>query len=693
LDAPASVVPYVGPERQKALAAVGVTTVAELLEFFPRRYLDRSRIVRVRDLRETEHEVTVVGTVAFMQVMRSRRGKSWLVAGIDDGTDVLHCVWFQGISYWQKHMREGEMVAVSGLVQDFNGWRIVHPAVDRLGEDGDRELYNTGRIISLYPGALELRRVGLESATLRRIMRAALNIAQRELEEYLVEDDLRALGALSRAEAFEQIHFPASYEQLQAAWQRVRYEELFFYQLLFAYRRRLNRVTPGGLAFETVGPVTKKALHALPFELTEGQKQVLREIRTDLQSPVPMQRLLQGEVGSGKTTVALLAMTMAADSGFQSALMAPTELLAQQHAQKIAEPAHAAGLRVCLLRGKQKTAERREILSAIASHSVDIVVGTHALLQEKITFPKLGLVIVDEQHRFGVEQRSILRSKGTRPHLLLMTATPIPRTLRLAHVGDLDESILRELPGGPRQVTTVRRAETDRDKIYPFLVEQARAGHRVFVICPLVEESERSDTEAAIEYYARVSRGVLRAVGVGLLHGRMSSEEKQAAIGKFRSGETPVLVSTPVVEVGVDVPEAAVMLVENAERFGLAQLHQLRGRVGRKGQKAWFILLPGPRVTPEAEERLNALLASDDGFVLAQKDLEIRGSGEVFGTRQSGEYELRYANPVRDEALLVAARESAFRLVETDPDLAQHPALRARFQQRHAHKLGLLAGG
>jgi ATP-dependent DNA helicase RecG len=693
LDAPVSAVPYIAAERQKALASVGVATIAELLEFFPRRYLDRSHIMRVSELRETEHEVTVVGTVAFTKVNRSRRGKSWLVAGIDDGTDVLNCVWFQGISYWQKQMREGEMVAVSGMAQEYGGWRIIHPAVDRLGEDGDRELYNTGRIISLYPGTMDLRRVGLESATLRRIQRAALNIAHAELIEYLPEDDLRMIGALPRAEAFEQIHFPDSYEQLQAAWQRVRYEELFFYQLLFAYRRRLNRITPGGIAFETVGPITKKALHALPFELTEGQKVVLKEIRADLQSPVPMQRLLQGEVGSGKTTVAFLAMAMAADSDYQSVLMAPTELLAQQHAQRISESAQQAGLRVCLLRGKQKIAERRALLSAIAAHQVEIVVGTHALLQEKITFAKLGLVIVDEQHRFGVEQRSILRSKGTRPHLLLMTATPIPRTLRLAHVGDLDESVLRELPGGTRQVATVRRTEEDREKIYTFIIEQVKSGNRVFIICPLVEESEHSDTEAAIEYFTRVSKGVLRKAGVGLLHGRMSSEEKQAAITKFRSGETPVLVSTPVVEVGVDVAEATMMLVENAERFGLAQLHQLRGRIGRKGQKSWFILLPGARVTPEAEERLNALLATDDGFVLAQKDLEIRGSGEVFGTRQSGEFELRYANPARDEKLLLAARERAFALVEQDPDLKDCPLLRRRFELKHAHKLGLLAGG
>jgi ATP-dependent DNA helicase RecG len=688
-----SAVPFIGPEREKALGEIGIATIGDLLEFYPRRYLDRSHILRIRDLCETEHEVTVVGTVSFIKPMRNRRGRQWLIAGIEDGTGTLQCVWFQGISYWQRALREGEMVAVSGMPSEKDTWQIVHPAVDRLGEEGDREGYNTGRIISLYPGGLDLRKVGLESSTFRRIMRAALNIAQHDLPEFLPTEQLTAINALPRSEAIEQIHFPASYGQLQAAWQRVRYEELFFYQMLFAYRRRLNETLPGGIAFDIIGPITKKVLAALPFQLTEGQKDVLKDIRADLQKPIPMQRLLQGEVGSGKTTVALMAMAMAADSGYQSTLMAPTELLAEQHARTIQQVADAAGLKMRMLRGKQKVAERRAILAEIANHQVDIVVGTHALLNEKLTFARLGLVIVDEQHRFGVEQRSSLRSKGTRPHLLLMTATPIPRTLRLAHVGDLDESILKELPGGPRRVQTLRRSELDRDKIYHFLIEQAEAGHRVFILCPLVEESEKVDTEAAVEYHARVSRGVLRKVKVGLLHGRMKSDEKQAALDKFRSNETPILVATPVIEVGVDVPEATVMLVENPERFGLAALHQLRGRIGRKGQKAYFILMPGPKPTPEAEERIKALLATDDGFVLAQKDMEQRGSGEFFGTRQSGEFELRYSNPVRDEQLLLVAREQAFALIESDPELHSMPALRARFRKKHAHKLEFLAGG
>jgi ATP-dependent DNA helicase RecG len=693
LHSPVASLMNIGPARETALAEIGIHTIENLISFYPRRYLDRSRIMKVKDLVESEHEVTLVGEVAYLQPMRSRRGKSWLVAGVDDGTDVIQLKWFQGISYWQKALKVGDMVAVSGIAEDKGVWQIIHPAVDRLGEAGDREMYNTGRIISLYPGTLALRKVGLESATMRKIMRNALNVGRSEMDEYLPLGDLAQVGAMTRPEAMEQIHFPTDQNLLFAAWNRVRYEELFFYQLLFALRRYHNRIAPGGSAFERIGPVTKKVLAALPFELTDGQKDVLHEIRADLESPVPMQRLLQGEVGSGKTTVALLAMAMAADSGFQSVMMAPTELLAEQHAQKILPIANTAGLSVRLMRGKQRTAERREILAAIASGLVEITIGTHALLNEKLSFPRLGLVIIDEQHRFGVEQRTALRSKGIRPNLLLMTATPIPRTMRLAHVGDLDISSLRELPGGPRRVVTTARGELDRPKVYSFLIERAKLGERVFIICPLIEESEKLDTEAAIEYHRRVSGGILKAVKVGLLHGRQKSEEKLAALERFRSGQTPIIVATPVIEVGVDVPEASVMLVENPERFGLAQLHQMRGRIGRLGQKAWMILLPGQKLTPEAGARIKVLEETTDGFVIAEKDLELRGSGEFFGTRQSGEYELRYSDPVRDEALLMAARAKALELIESDPDLRGNSRLRAKFEQEHAHKLGFLAGG
>ncbi len=450
---------------------------------------------------------------------------------------------------------------------------------------------------------------------------------------------------------------------------------------------------PGVSAFENIGPITRKVLDALPFPLTEGQKEVLKEVRTDLSGPYPMQRLLHGEVGSGKTTVALLAAAMAADAGYQTAFMAPTEILAQQHARTIAPAAQAAGLSIRILRGKQSVSQKREVFSAVAAGVVDILVGTHALLNEKLTFPRLGLLVIDEQHRFGVEQRAQLSGKGKRPNLLVMTATPIPRTLRLAELGDLDVSTLRELPGGPRDVTTAVRYGPDRARVYKYILEQAALGNKVFIICPLVEESDKVQAEAAVDYHKRVSTGVLKSIQVGLVHGRMDSDEKEAAVKAFRDGITPVLVATPVVEVGVDVPDASVMIIENPERLGLAALHQLRGRIGRKGQKSLFVLLPGPKLTEEARARLEAIQSTNDGFEIAELDFKLRGSGELFGTRQSGEAEYRHYIPERDEALLQYARDRAFTMVNEDPELSKYPALRERFRETHLPKLGLLAGG
>ncbi len=687
LSRPVTVVRMIGGYRQRALVEFGIRTLGDLLEFYPRKYIDRSHIVRIADVRLTEHELTVVGEVQYANLMKSRRGKEWLAVGLNDGSGLLECVWFQGTSYWSRQLKEGEWIAASGTIEEAASKRFVHPAIDRLGDDGDRELFNTGRIIPLYPGGMALKKVGLESRLFRQIMVEALRIASGDLEEYLPLNDLLQINALTRFDSLRQIHSPDSTAELNSAWKRVRYEELFMQQLLFAMLREKNRTSPGNATFDHIGPLTRKTLDALPFQLTEGQKQVLSEIRHDLQSGIPMRRLLQGEVGTGKTTVALLAMAMAADAGYQSVMMAPTELLASQHAQRLLDLSAAAGLSVRLLRGKQPARERYDVLQSIANEATQIVVGTHALIQNKVEFSKLGLVVIDEQHRFGVEQRAALHSKGIRPHLLLMTATPIPRSLRLAQVGDLDVSTLRELPGGARQIVTVVRTEVDRPKIYKFLVEEAQRGHRVFIVCPLIEESEKVDTESVVNYHLRVSSGPLKAVRVGLLHGRMKIEEKALALSRFRSGETPILVATPVIEVGVDVPEATVMLIENAERFGLAALHQLRGRVGRRGQKGYFIMLPGPRMTAEADARLKALVESDDGFVIAEKDLELRGSGEFFGTRQSGEFDLRYSNPVQDQELLEFAHGRATELVAMDPELRRYPALQSRFSRRYAHKL------
>ncbi|MFH1011397.1 MAG: ATP-dependent DNA helicase RecG [bacterium] len=682
----------IGPIRAKALSEAGIQTVEELLEYFPRGYLDRRNIVPIKDVHLTEREITVVGKIAFAELVRGRRAHR-LIVGIEDGTGYLQCVWFQGTTYWERVLKPGLTVAASGVVRYYDGYQLAHPAIDILSEDDDDRLYQTGQIVSLYPSNLFLRKVGLDSRAIRRSIYAALNLARPELVDAFPDDYLRAANVPQRGDAIEAIHFPKDDNTLRSGWNRIKYEELFFFQLLFALRRRAVKAPERGLPFETVGEITRQVLAALPFKLTEGQKAVLHEIRQDLQSPMAMQRLLQGEVGSGKTMVALLAMAMAADSGYQSALMAPTELLADQHARNLSPLVEAAGLHLRLVRGKQSAQERREILSAIATGEAQIVVGTHALLEQKVKFEKLGLVIIDEQHRFGVVQRTLLREKGPMPHLLLMTATPIPRTLTLSHFGDLDVSILRELPAGKRRVTTVLRTGAERDKIYHFIIETAQKGDRVFILCPLVEESEKIDTEAAMEYHARVQAGVFRDFKVGLLHGRQKSEEKSATLIKFRSGEIKILVATPVVEVGVDVPDATVMLIEGAERFGLSQLHQLRGRIGRKGQQAFCILLPGPHITEEAQARMDAICATDDGFELAERDLALRGGGEFFGTRQHGEIELRWANPEQDRILLLIAREQAFSLVERDPELQTVPKLRAHFEHRHAHRLQFVAAG
>ncbi len=694
LKEPVTILRQVGEFRTKALEKIGVRSLDDLIRFYPRRYLDRSRQLTIRELVPTEYEVTVVGKVISVDTRRTRTGKVMLTAMINDLSGTLKCVWFQGAQYWQKQLVVDELVAVSGKLTDEETRVFTHPAVDRLGEDGDESrMFNTGKIVALYPMSLDLRKVGLETRNMRRIQQEALALVRTELSEYLPPDDLAVADALPLSEAMFQVHFPDSPDLLAKAWRRVRFEELFFHQLLFALRKHYNKVLPGVGPFDNIGPITRKVLDALPFPLTNGQKEVLTEIRQDLTSPMPMQRLLHGEVGAGKTTVALLAAAMAADAGFQTAFMAPTEILAQQHARSIAPPAQAAGLSVRILRGKLTVPQRREIFSAVAAGVVDIVVGTHALLNEKLSFPRLGLLVIDEQHRFGVEQRAQLSSKGKRPNLLVMTATPIPRTLRLSELGDLDVSTLRELPGGPRDVTTAVRYGPDRERVYKFLLDQAKTNQRVFIVCPLVEESDKIQVEAAVDYHKRVSTGVLKSVKVGLLHGRMDSDEKEAAVKAFREGVTPILVATPVVEVGVDVPDASVMVIENPERLGLAALHQLRGRIGRKGQKSVFILLPGPKLTEEAKARLEAIQSTSDGFEIAELDFKLRGAGELFGTRQSGEAEHRHYIPERDEPLLNFARERAFSMVEHDPELKEYPLLREKFRQSHLPKLGLLAGG
>jgi len=565
----------------------------------------------------------------------------------------------------------GEKLAVSGRVRFYKGLQIAHPEYDRLVDEGDVALFHTGRIIPLYPTTRELIEQGLDSRGLRRLIRQALEEYSAHIGENLPSEVLERHGLISRREALNAIHFPLDSGHLEQARRRLKFEELFFLELMMAYRRRLHRVQEKGVALSKVGHQTRGLVQRLPFELTEAQKRVLRQIWEDMKRETPMNRLLQGDVGSGKTIVALVAMVLAVDNGFQAALMAPTEILAEQHYITFRKLLEDMGVPVACLIGGMPSSRKREILEGLEAGKISIVVGTHALIQEKVQFKNLGLVVIDEQHRFGVMQRARLREKGWNPNVLVMTATPIPRTLALTVYGDLDVSVLDEKPVGRQAVVTVWRREDKRREIYQFVAEQIARGKQAYIVFPLVEESEKVDLKAATESYERLRREVFTDGSIALLHGRMKPEEKEQIMEAFKEGRIKVLVCTTVIEVGVDVPQASIMVIEHAERYGLPQLHQLRGRVGRGAEKSYCILISARRITEEAQRRLETLVRTTDGFEISEEDLKLRGPGEFFGLRQHGFPRLKIADLVTDTDILLDAREAAFDLVAQDAPLKQ----------------------
>jgi ATP-dependent DNA helicase RecG len=681
----------IGVRRADALAAAGVRTVRDLLFYFPRRYLDRSVIVPLAQLhRHLDTVVTVIGRV-FGIVMLGK-GRKRLVVTIRDLDGSLDLVFFQGLQFWRKAFEHGEVLAASGTVNLF-GRRanIVHPDIDRLQDERTLEFINTGGIIPVYPSGAELEAVGLNRhGGFRRIIAAAL---QRGLPD--VEDPFDTPGGeagegggasmlqrrslLALRPALEAIHHPPSQELLEQARRRLIFDEFFALSLLRAFQQWRNRNAAPGIAFRGDSPSARRLVDALPFALTAAQKRVIREIVADMERPVPMNRLLQGDVGSGKTVVALLAMLVAVDNGCQCALMVPTEILAEQHYRSITALLRDPAVPVALLTGQMPAARRAEVCAAVANGMVQIVVGTHALIQESVSFPRLGFVVIDEQHRFGVEQRARLRTKSAAPDVLVMTATPIPRTLAMTLYGDLDVSVIDELPAGRKRIRTAVRFEEDRAAVQRFIADEVSAGHRAYIVYPLVSESEKVDLKAASEGFEALRDGVFPQFRVGLLHGRMPPAEKDAVMQDFARGAIDILVATTVIEVGVDVPAATVMLVEHADRFGLAQLHQLRGRVGRGTAQGTCILMTERGIffagngASDARRRLETLRDSLDGFRIAEVDLDIRGPGDLWGTAQAGFPELRIADLLRDGPILEEAREEAFRIVARDPQL-RHPA-------------------
>jgi ATP-dependent DNA helicase RecG len=681
----------IGPKRAALLRRAEIETVEDLLYYFPRRYLDRSNLIPIGRLKPDEF-ATVIGRVYSVETLAGRRKR--LIVLVGDGTGFLTCVWFQALQYLKKAFKTGETVAFSGKVTHYRGPQMVHPEYDKISDEGETDLTHTGGIIPLYPSTEGLKRGGFDSRGFRRIIHQVIHKLP-PVEETLPVELLRRQSLMSLGEALHHMHYPADWQHLRQAQNRLKFEELFYLQLFLALQRKVYREQKKGISFERIGDFTRKLVSQLPFELTDAQKKVLHEIRHDMKSERPMNRLLQGDVGSGKTIVACITMLIAVENGYQAALMAPTEILAEQHYLTIHQWLEQYGVHVSLLKGSLRAGEKQEKLKSLANGDIHVIIGTHALVQEGVEFSKLGVVVIDEQHRFGVMQRAFLRQKGIYPDVLVMTATPIPRTLALTLYGDLDVSIINEMPPGRLPIRTAWRSEGKREAIYEFIRRDLKKGGQAYIVYPLVEESEKIDLAAAKAGHESLSKTIFKDYRVGLLHGRMKGEDKEKVMQEFKSGQLHVLVSTTVIEVGVDVANASVMLIEHAERFGLTQLHQLRGRIGRGQRPSTCILLAQYPLSEDAKKRLQAMIQTQDGFQIAEKDLEIRGPGEIFGTRQHGTLNLRIADLTTDGPILEKAREEAFTLIESDPafDKPENHRVRQTYHGRYHGKFGLIEVG
>src|SRR5882724_13094843 len=677
----------VGPQRAALLAKKALTTVEDALFFVPLRHEDRTRLTPFRALQPGQAQ-TCSGVIVGLSPPPPGRSRMPFTAMLRDDSGYVTASWFGG-SYLGRVLKRGQRLVLHGKVIRYKGAiNLQHPDYE-IVEAGEDERLHTGRLVPVYSTT-----EGLHQRALRRLMWTIVEQFTDGVAEILPEParTRRRLAALPVA--LRDAHFPENENALATAHRRLAFDDFLFLQLgLAILRSRTTRAR--GVALNPPGDLVSRLRAALPYRLTSAQERVWSEIRRDMAAPFPMHRLLQGDVGSGKTVVAALAVLTAIEAGYQAAVMAPTEILAEQHFMTFRHLLEPLGVRLTLLTSSLKPRERAARRAALAAGDTACVVGTHALVQEGVEFRRLGLVVVDEQHRFGVEQRARLRGKGEHPDLLVMTATPIPRTLALTIYGDLDVSVLDELPPGRRPIVTVARTEGKRRAIYKFLREQVAGGRQIYVVYPLVEESEALDLKAATNMARHLADEVFPDLVVGLLHGRLNFDEKDAIMQRFKAGEIHVLVSTTVIEVGIDVPNASVMLIEHAERFGLSQLHQLRGRVGRGEWKSYCILLTAGHLTDEARRRIDAMTSTNDGFRIAEVDLELRGPGEFFGTRQSGLPELRATDLLRDTSLLEEARREASGIIARDPELADpaHRALRAALLARWRGKLALATAG
>jgi ATP-dependent DNA helicase RecG len=652
----------VGPVRAEKLKKLGILTVDDLVTHYPRTYYDRRNFVPIAQLAPGE-DASMMGQVLSVARRSARNRRSIITAAVGDESGIVQVVWFNQ-DYLYRQIKPGNTIVMNGELTHYRGARqVVNPEFEILGEDLDKELLHAGRIVPVYRLT-----GGISQRFVRGLIARTLDAVRTDLFENLPTSLVSRFGFPSRYEAIREIHFPSDRAVYDRALARLKFEELFFLQLVFYLHRRGSR-NGRGVTIRIGYDLEQQYLEALPFSLTGSQQRVLHEIHRDFESGKGMQRLLQGDVGSGKTVVAGAALVCAAEAGYQAAFMVPTEILAMQHRSTLGPYLERIGVSNCLLIGALSSGEKETIHRAIADGSARVVIGTHALIQEQVAFKNLGLVIIDEQHRFGVRQRAALLGRGNPPHLLVMTATPIPRTLALTAYADLDLSSIDEMPPGRVPVVTRIVEDDKRERMLSFIKDEIAGGSRVYFLYPLIEETEKSDLQAATSAFRDLSEGFFAGYGIGLLHGKMPHNDKNRAMEDFASGRTQILVSTTVVEVGVHVPEATIMVVNHPERFGLSQLHQIRGRVGRGHKKGYCFLLLESGASSIARQRLRLLTKISDGFKIAEEDLKIRGPGEFFGTRQHGVPGFKLANPIVDRRIVEDASTWIKAMLARDPRL------------------------
>ncbi|MFP3598333.1 ATP-dependent DNA helicase RecG [Chryseobacterium sp. SIMBA_029] len=658
----------IGPEKAKLIKSVlGISTVEDLLTFYPIRYLDKSKVYKISNLQESTLELQLKGKITHVQEIQTGKVKR-LTAKFNDDTGTMDLVWFQYSKWMKEQLPINREIYIFGKINVFNNqYSMPHPEIEiEEKKEGDH------RLSPIYPSSEKLTKRGLNQrffqTVLKNVCKEIPNLIQENFPDYMI----KAFKFLSRQHTYLNIHFPKDMEYVEKADNRLKFEESFFFQLGFGLKKLHHKTQSFGNSFPIVGDYfTNFYQNHLPFELTNAQKRVLKEIRLDMKRPIQMNRLLQGDVGSGKTMVALLTMLIAMDNGFQSCLMAPTEILAQQHYNGIKDLLEGTGINIRILTGSSKASQRKIIHEELENGTLSILVGTHAVLEDKVKFKNLGLAIIDEQHRFGVAQRAKLWAKNRiPPHILVMTATPIPRTLAMSFYSDLDVSVIDEMPVGRKPIITAHRREKDRTFVYNFCRDEIRKGRQVYFVYPLIEESETLDYKNLMDGLEHVMNS-FSDYNVTMLHGKMKPDEKDAAMNYFASGKAEIMVATTVIEVGVNVPNASVMVIESAERFGLSQLHQLRGRVGRGAEQSYCILMTSDKLSKESRTRIKTMTETNDGFKISEVDMQLRGPGDILGTQQSGVVDFKKLDLVNDSAIIKATKDAVEKILENDPLLVK----------------------